>query len=90
MVTLLTSGEMFQANFLDVSKSGLRVRVMAPLEAGQTLRIRFGTVIAFGEVRWRRSAEGSHFHLGIEVDHTLMRELVDRMHEALSRVKRGA
>ena len=89
VITLLVSGEVFRASTVDVSKSGLRVRATTALGIGEKLRIRFGTVIAFGEVRWCRTVHGSNFDIGIQVDHTLEQELVESMHAALRRVKRG-
>jgi hypothetical protein len=90
VVTLLTSGEVLQADTMDISKSGLRVRSMSPLDSGTRLRVRFGTVIAFGQVRWCREVHGSTYDIGILVDHTLAQELVDSVHEALGRVRKGA
>lgn len=82
VITLLASGESFQANLVDVSKTGIRVCLWTPIREKTKLRFRFGKLIGYGEVRWCRPLKGSHFEIGIQVGHTLARELVEAIDQA--------
>ena len=89
IVTILTSGSVFQGRTVDISRSGLRVRVTEPLETGSRLRIKFGTTFAFGTVRWCSQVNGVDYDCGILVEHTLAQSLVDSVHQALERVRKN-
>lgn len=89
VVTILASGKVVEGRTVDISRSGLRVRTDRVLEKGSRIRIKFGAVIAFGDVRWCRPANGA-FDIGIEVAHTLEQSLVDSVHSALERVRYGS
>lgn len=88
VVTILASGTVMEGRTVNISKSGLRVRTDQVLEEGSRIRVMFGTVIAFGEVRWCRAVSGAH-DVGIKVAHTLEQSLVDSVHAALERVRNG-
>ncbi|MCP5113496.1 MAG: PilZ domain-containing protein, partial [bacterium] len=87
VVTLITDGNCVEAETVDVSKSGLRIRLIDPLVVGSRLRVRFGTVIAFGEVRWCRQVHGGNYDAGIQVGHTLAEALMSSIQAAVVRVK---
>jgi hypothetical protein len=54
---------------LDVSKGGMKVGVLDSLEPGTSVKVRLQAMIAFGEVRYCRTAGGS-YHAGIQLHNT--------------------
>ncbi len=88
VVTIITEGDSFDAETVDVSKSGLRIRITEPLEAGSRLRVKFGTVVAFGEVRWCAQVHGGNHDAGIHVEHTMAHTLLADIRSAIKRVKK--
>ena len=67
IVTLLQSKTVLEAQTLDVSRSGMRIRLAAPLEAGDELRVKIGNTEAFGRVRWCLSLHRPYFDAGIQI-----------------------
>ena len=82
-------GSVCQGRTVDISKSGLRVRMQEPLEVGSKIRIQFCTTFAFGTVRWCSQVNGIDYDCGILVEHTLKQSLVDSVHQALERVRKN-
>ncbi len=72
----------FLASVVDVSKSGMRLRMAAAIERGVRLRVRLEDLIAFGEVRWTRQIDEETFEAGLAVDHTVRAELVSNIRRA--------
>lgn len=87
VVTIITEGQSVVAETVDVSKSGLRIRLMDPLEIGERIRVKFGTVIAFGEVRWCRQSHAGNYEAGIAIGHTMAQTFLSGIREAIGRVK---
>lgn len=85
----MTTGSVCQGRTVDISKSGLRVRIQQPLEVGSKIRIKFGTTFAFGTVRWCSQVNGIDYDCGILVEHTLAQSLVESVHQALDRVRKS-
>ena len=59
------SGEPSTAHVLDVSTSGLRVRVVEPLDVGVEATIWFDRTIATGRVRYCRASGAGSFEAGL-------------------------
>ena len=87
VVTIITEGSSFEAETVDVSKSGLRIRLEKPLEVGSRIRVKFGTVVAFGEVRWCHQANAGNIDAGIRVEHTVAQDFLSGLKAAVNRVK---
>ena len=88
VVSDLNTGSMFEAETVNVSKSGIRLRAPQDAAPGTRVRARLGQVIVFGEVRWCRAVEGGLFDLGVRVDHTVAQRLVADVHRAANRLKK--
>ena len=83
-ITVLQTGQTrnLEGRTVNVSKSGLRVRLPEPLEVGLKLRVKFGRVLAFGSVRWCRQLDNGYFDVGIRIGHTMAHSLVASVREA--------
>jgi hypothetical protein len=65
----------FTARVLDVSKSGLRLRLPVPLEPGTLLQIEMRSVVTTGAVR-HCSSDGEHYSVGVQLDEAGNKERV--------------
>lgn len=61
------SREPIAVHVLDISTSGLRVRLSSPLEAGTEATIWFDLTVATGEVRYCRSNRAGLFEAGLRL-----------------------
>ena len=57
----------FNARVVNVSKSGLRLKVSAPLARGTLVQVELGSLVATGTVR-HCSRDGKEYSMGIELD----------------------
>jgi hypothetical protein len=63
----LNPGEVVEAQMVDVSSAGLRVRLRDPLAAGEPVRVEFRGKVWFGDVRWLRRLEADLFEAGVAI-----------------------
>jgi PilZ domain len=61
--------ESHRITVLDVSRSGLRVRLGFPIPANTRVEISYGNTVVSGEVRYSRELDVDEFNIGINVDH---------------------
>jgi len=73
-----------EARMMNISKSGLRLRLSEPLVPGARVRVHFGEVLAFGEVRWCRDLCGDAFDAGVKIDHTVEHKLVAKLRRCVT------
>jgi len=66
----------FIASVLDVSRSGMHLKLREPLEPGTWVQIETNTIVATGEVRHCRK-DGEQYSLGVLLD-----EVADKKHTA--------
>jgi hypothetical protein len=70
MVALsLTEDESLEARTLDVSKSGLKLRVNRMLKPGMPVEVRWPGSVVFGEIRYCNESAPRQFEAGIHVEH---------------------
>ena len=75
---------------VDVSKCGLRVRLLEELDVGARVRVKFGDTLAFARVRWCRAFNEEQFDAGMEIEHTMARTLVKNLQRSGSSEKQTA
>ena len=63
----LSEPRTFNARVLDVSKSGMRLKLSAPLTPGTLVQVELKSLVATGAVRHCRKA-GEEYSMGIQLD----------------------
>jgi hypothetical protein len=75
-VTVLTGAvSSTPATVVDVSRSGLRIRVQCPIWTGAQIEIRTGEVVIFGEVRYCGPPTQSGYDIGIHIEQVIANPL---------------
>lgn len=77
IVTVLASEARVDAEVIDISAAGLRIRVAEPLKLSDGVRVEFRDLDLYGEVRWCRQLHGTGHDVGVEVKVKLTRALPD-------------
>jgi len=77
-ITVLTVGnsDTLEATVEDVSKNGLRLRTARRMQIGDRLRVRFGDMLAFADVRWCKPRVFGGFSVGMSISHMVPYALV--------------
>ena len=71
VMNLSCEGRLEEGQLVDVSEAGVCVRLLAPLAAGDVVRVDFSEGTLFGQIV-HVTAEGSRFRTGIEVFEVLL------------------
>ena len=72
MVTVLKSGKKLEGQVVDVSSTGMRVRIRTALPILEPVEVVFRNMVLYGKVRWCEQVN-SHFHdigIAITAEHT--------------------
>ena len=67
ILTLRTVKREVEVRLVDLSESGLRIRLMEPVSVGEAVRVEFRNLEAFGEVRWCKQPHQPYYDAGIEI-----------------------
>ena len=67
LVPFLSEPQTFSARVLDVSKSGLRLKLNTPLAPGTLVQIELKSLVATGTVRHCKK-DGEEYSMGIQLD----------------------
>ena len=67
LVPYVSEPQTLSAQVLDVSKSGLRLRLSVPIAPGTLVQIELKSIVASGEVRHCRK-DGEEYSVGIQLD----------------------
>jgi len=67
LVSFLSEPQTFNARVLDVSKSGMRLKLSAPLAPGTLVQVELKSLVATGAVRHCRK-DGEEYSMGIQLD----------------------
>lgn len=67
---------------VNVSKSGLRVRIGEEVGVGARVRVRMKQTVAFGEVRWGRRMPDGRFDVGLRIQSAVELRLIESLRRA--------
>lgn len=72
---MLASQAQVDAEVVDISSAGLRIRIAQPLKLSDGVRVEFRDLELYGEVRWCRQLDGAGHDVGIQIKVKLTRAL---------------